>query len=343
MSESPEKNIQKEQETEKRKDSASAPLLEIRGLHVSFQSRGKKLRAVRGIDLKLAPGEILGLVGESGSGKSVAMKAVMNLLPENARVEADSIRLDHLELLSLSETERRKLCGKSVSMIFQDPMTSLDPLMNVGGQLAEVLRRNAALRTKTEIRERSLDILKKVGIPAPEERLRQYPHELSGGMRQRILIAMALCSGPKLLIADEPTTALDVTIQAQILSLLDELRKEFQSSIILITHDMGVVASICQRIAILYGGLIMESGSAEDIFYHAGHPYTRALLRAVPGGDIEEGKRLLAIEGSPPSLMELPKGCPFAPRCERAKERCFRELPGRTTLGEGHELFCHNP
>lgn len=343
MSESPEKNIQKEQEAEKRKDSASAPLLEIRGLHVSFQSRSKKLQAVRGIDLKLAPGEILGLVGESGSGKSVAMKAVMNLLPENAKIEANSIRLDHLELLSLSETERRKLCGKTVSMIFQDPMTSLDPLMNVGGQLAEVLRRNAALRTKAEIRERSLDILKKVGIPAPEERLRQYPHELSGGMRQRILIAMALCSGPKLLIADEPTTALDVTIQAQILSLLDELRKEFQSSIILITHDMGVVASICQRIAILYGGLIMESGSAEDIFYHAGHPYTRALLRAVPGGDIEEGKRLLAIEGSPPSLMELPKGCPFAPRCERAKERCFRELPGRTTLGEDHELFCHNP
>ena len=316
-------------------------VLEVRDLNVTFHARGQEIRAVRGVNLDVYPGEILGIVGESGSGKSVTMKAVLGILPENASVKAGSLKLRSTEMTSLSEEEYRRLRGKDITMIFQDPMTALDPVMTVGKHMEEVLKRNLGLKNKEEIRQKSIEMLDKVGIPDPPSRLKQYPHEFSGGMRQRVLIAMALACGPKLLIADEPTTALDVTIQAQILDLLQELEEQYHTSIVLITHDMGVVATVCQRIAIMYGGLIMETGTADEIFYDPKHPYTRALLRAIPSTELKEGERLQAIEGLPPSLINPPAGCPFAERCEYAEEKCRRELPAYHTFSQTHQAMCH--
>jgi oligopeptide/dipeptide ABC transporter ATP-binding protein len=316
-------------------------VLEVRDLNVTFHARGQEIRAVRGVNLDVYPGEILGIVGESGSGKSVTMKAVLGILPENASVKAGSLKLRSTEMTSLSEEEYRRLRGKDMTMIFQDPMTALDPVMTVGKHMEEVLKRNLGLKNKEEIRQKSIEMLDKVGIPDPPSRLKQYPHEFSGGMRQRVLIAMALACGPKLLIADEPTTALDVTIQAQILDLLQELEEQYHTSIVLITHDMGVVATVCQRIAIMYGGLIMETGTADEIFYDPKHPYTRALLRAIPSTELKEGERLQAIEGLPPSLINPPAGCPFAERCEYAEEKCRRELPAYHTFSQTHQAMCH--
>ena len=316
-------------------------VLEVRDLNVTFHARGQEIRAVRGVHLDVYPGEILGIVGESGSGKSVTMKAVLGILPENASVKAGSLKLRSTEMTSLSEEEYRRLRGKDMTMIFQDPMTALDPVMTVGKHMEEVLKRNLGLKNKEEIRQKSIEMLDKVGIPDPPSRLKQYPHEFSGGMRQRVLIAMALACGPKLLIADEPTTALDVTIQAQILDLLQELEEQYHTSIVLITHDMGVVATVCQRIAIMYGGLIMETGTADEIFYDPKHPYTRALLRAIPSTELKEGERLQAIEGLPPSLINPPAGCPFAERCEYAEEKCRRELPAYHTFSQTHQAMCH--
>ena len=316
-------------------------VLEVRDLNVTFHARGQEIRAVRGVNLDVYPGEILGIVGESGSGKSVTMKAVLGMLPENASVKAGSLKLRSTEMTSLSEEEYRRLRGKDMTMIFQDPMTALDPVMTVGKHMEEVLKRNLGLKNKEEIRQKSIEMLDKVGIPDPPSRLKQYPHEFSGGMRQRVLIAMALACGPKLLIADEPTTALDVTIQAQILDLLQELEEQYHTSIVLITHDMGVVATVCQRIAIMYGGLIMETGTADEIFYDPKHPYTRALLRAIPSTELKEGERLQAIEGLPPSLINPPAGCPFAQRCEYAEEKCRRELPAYHTFSQTHQAMCH--
>ena len=236
---------------------------------------------MRGVSLTVEEGEILGLVGESGSGKSVTMKAVLGILPENAEVQSDSLKLNGAELSGLKEEEYRKLRGKDMTMIFQDPMTALNPLVKIGKQLEEVILRHSSC-SKSEAREKGVEMLRKVGIPMPEQRMKQYPHEFSGGMRQRVLIAMALACEPNLLIADEPTTALDVTIQAQILDLLKELKEEYHTSIVLITHDMGVVATVCSKVAIMYGGLIMECGTSEEVFYHPKHPYTRALLEAFP-------------------------------------------------------------
>ena len=316
-------------------------VLEVRDLNVTFHARGQEIRAVRGVNLDVYPGEILGIVGESGSGKSVTMKAVLGILPENASIKAGSLKLLSTEMTSLSEDEYRRLRGKDMTMIFQDPMTALDPVMTVGKHMEEVLKRNLGLKNKEEIRQKSIEMLDKVGIPDPPSRLKQYPHEFSGGMRQRVLIAMALACGPKLLIADEPTTALDVTIQAQILDLLQELEEQYHTSIVLITHDMGVVATVCQRIAIMYGGLIMETGTADEIFYDPKHPYTRALLRAIPSTELKEGERLQAIEGLPPSLINPPAGCPFAQRCEYAEEKCRRELPAYHTFSQTHQAMCH--
>ena len=316
-------------------------VLEVRDLNVTFHARGQEIRAVRGVNLDVYPGEILGIVGESGSGKSVTMKAVLGILPENAYVKAGSLKLRSTEMTSLSEEEYRRLRGKDMTMIFQDPMTALDPVMTVGKHMEEVLKRNLGLKNKEEIRQKSIEMLDKVGIPDPPSRLKQYPHEFSGGMRQRVLIAMALACCPKLLIADEPTTALDVTNQAQILDLLQELEEQYHTSIVLITHDMGVVATVCQRIAIMYGGLIMETGTADEIFYDPKHPYTRALLRAIPSTELKEGERLQAIEGLPPSLINPPAGCPFAERCEYAEEKCRRELPAYHTFSQTHQAMCH--
>lgn len=314
-------------------------VLEVENLRTVFKSRGQEVQAVRGVSLSVGAGEIVGIVGESGSGKSVTMKAVMGILPENAEVSSDAVRLNGTELSGLSEDEYRNMRGKEMTMIFQDPMTALNPLVKIGRQLEEVILRHSTC-TKTEAKEKAVEMLKKVGIPMPEQRVKQYPHEFSGGMRQRVLIAMALACEPKLLIADEPTTALDVTIQAQILDLLKELEKEYHTSIVLITHDMGVVATVCSRIAIMYGGLIMESGTSEEIFYDPKHPYTKALLRAIPSLELKEGERLQSIAGLPPSLINPPDGCPFAERCEYATERCRAEMPQYQQFSETHRAMC---
>lgn len=316
-------------------------VLEVRDLNVTFHARGQEVKAVRGVNLDVYQGEIVGIVGESGSGKSVTMKAVLGILPDNATIQAESLKLHDTEMTALSDEEYRKLRGRDMTMIFQDPMTALDPVMTVGRHMEEVLRRNLGMTDKAEIRKKSIEMLDKVGIPAPESRLKQYPHEFSGGMRQRVLIAMALACNPKMLIADEPTTALDVTIQAQILDLLQELEEQYHTSIVLITHDMGVVATVCQRIAIMYGGLIMETGTSDEIFYDPKHPYTKALLRAIPSTELKEGERLQAIEGLPPSLIDPPAGCPFAERCEYATERCRMELPSYHTFSDTHRAMCH--
>ena len=316
-------------------------VLEVRDLNVTFHARGQEVKAVRGVNLDVYQGEIVGIVGESGSGKSVTMKAVLGILPDNATIQAESLKLHDTEMTALSDEEYRKLRGRDMTMIFQDPMTALDPVMTVGRHMEEVLRRNLGMTDKAEIRKKSIEMLDKVGIPAPESRLKQYPHEFSGGMRQRVLIAMALACNPKMLIADEPTTALDVTIQAQILDLLQELEEQYHTSIVLITHDMGVVATVCQRIAIMYGGLIMETGTSDEIFYDPKHPYTKALLRAIPSTELKEGERLQAIEGLPPSLIDPPAGCPFAEHCEYATERCRMELPSYHTFSDTHRAMCH--
>ena len=314
-------------------------VLEVQNLKTSFKSRGQEVQAVRGVGFTVEKGEIMGLVGESGSGKSVTMKAVIGILPENARIECDSLKLNGKELTELSADQYRKLRGKEMTMIFQDPMTALNPLKKIGAQLEEVILRHGNC-TKQEAKAKAIEMLRKVGIPVPEQRVKQYPHEFSGGMRQRVLIAMALACEPQLLIADEPTTALDVTIQAQILDLLKELQKEYETSIVLITHDMGVVATVCDKISIMYGGLIMETGKTDEIFYNPKHPYTKALLRAIPSVDLPEGERLQSIEGLPPSLVNPPVGCPFAERCEYATERCFKEMPQYKEFSETQRAMC---
>lgn len=314
-------------------------VLEVKNLKTVFKSRGQEVQAVRGVGFSVGKGEIMGLVGESGSGKSVTMKAVIGILPDNATISSDSLKLNGKELSELSKDEYRKLRGKEMTMIFQDPMTALNPLKKVGKQLEEVILRHSDC-TKQEAREKAIEMLRKVGIPVPEQRIKQYPHEFSGGMRQRVLIAMALACEPQLLIADEPTTALDVTIQAQILDLLKDLQEEYDTSIVLITHDMGVVATVCDKIAIMYGGLIMETGKTDEIFSNPKHPYTKALLRAIPSVDLKEGERLQSIEGLPPSLVNPPAGCPFAERCEYATDRCFKEMPEYKEFSETQRAMC---
>lgn len=314
-------------------------VLDVENLRVAFRSRKQNVQAVRGIDFFIEEGEILGIVGESGSGKSVAMKAVLGILPKNAEVISDKLSLNDIELSNLRENEYRKIRGSKITMIFQDPMTALNPLMRIGQQIEEIIIRHQKC-TKSEANKKAIQILSQVGISMPEQRMKQYPHEFSGGMRQRVLIAMALACEPQLLIADEPTTALDVTIQAQILDILRDLQQKYNMSVALITHDMGVVASMCTRVIIFYGGLIMERGTVDEIFYNPKHPYTKALLNAIPSINLKEGERLSSIPGLPPSLVNPPEGCPFAERCEFAFERCYSEMPSFTQHSETQFSAC---
>jgi oligopeptide/dipeptide ABC transporter ATP-binding protein len=314
-------------------------LLKVNDLKTTFYSKNKKIEAVRGVNFELKSGDILGVVGESGSGKSVLMKSLMNILPQNAKIDSGEIYFEGKDILKLPSQEMRKIRGKEIAMIFQDPMTALNPLKKVGEHIIEVLIRHKGIN-KSAAKKLAIDALRDVGIPMPEKRIDQYPHEFSGGMRQRVLIAMALACSPKLLIADEPTTALDVTIQAQILELLKALKEKNNMSIILITHDLGVVASLCNRIKVMYGGLIMEEGLTEEIFYETKHPYTKALLNSIPKIQGEEKIRLKPIKGLAPSLLNPPKGCPFAERCELVNTKCFNEMPEHKIFSETHKAMC---
>lgn len=322
----------------------SEHLLEVKNLRTNFATGGGIVQAVRGVSLYVDAGEFIGIIGESGCGKSVSMMSVMQLLADNAAVRADAILFDGMDLQKQSRKQMRKLLGSSIGMIFQDPMTSLNPLYTIGNQLMEPLRQHQKM-TRAAAKARALEMLRLVGINEPEKRLKQYPHELSGGMRQRVMIAIAMCCTPKLLIADEPTTALDVTIQAQIMELMAELKDRFSTATILITHDLGVIASVCSRVMVMYGGKIMEEGSVEDIFYAPGHPYTEGLLRSVPGDGSGSREKLIPIPGSPPDLMNPPAGCPFAARCPKAMRICSMAPAELTELGPNHRAACwlHHP
>ncbi|MEK5389194.1 ABC transporter ATP-binding protein [Margalitia sp. FSL K6-0131] len=317
----------------------SDTLLEVKDLKTTFYDGKTRLEAIRGINLNVQKGEILGIVGESGSGKSVLMKSIMGIIPKTAKVESGEMILNGRHIENLSNKEKRAIRGKEIAMIFQDPMTALNPLKKVGDHLVELLVRVRGMK-KAEAKNEAIEMLRMVGIPSPEARVNQYPHEFSGGMRQRVLIAMALSCNPELLIADEPTTALDVTIQAQILNLLKKLQSENDMSVVLITHDLGVVASLCSRIVVMYAGMIMEEGLAAEIFYSPKHPYTKALLNSIPKMDDGEKSRLKPIKGSAPSLNNLPKGCPFAERCELAMEKCFTEMPAYKKFSETQSSMC---
>ena len=315
-------------------------LLEVENLTTNFHIGVGCVQAVRGVSFHLDAGESLGIVGESGSGKSVTMMSIMGLLPEYADVTADAIRFDGTDMLHLSAGEFRKIRGNGIGMIFQDPMTSLNPLYTVEDQITEPLRVHKNMK-KAEARAAALELLRKVEIPNPEARLKQYPHELSGGMRQRVMIAAAIACHPKLVIADEPTTALDVTIQAQVLELLQHLKRESNTSIIMITHDLGVIASMCSRILVMYGGIICEQGSAREIFYSPKHPYTWGLLRSIPKMSEERPEKLVPINGTPPDMLRPPKGCPFAPRCPYAMPVCRSYLAPETAISDTHRCACH--
>jgi dipeptide transport system ATP-binding protein len=314
-------------------------LVEIENLSVEFPTQGGIMRAVDGVSLKLEEGEVLGVVGESGSGKSVTMLALMGLIPFPGRVKADKLAFNGRDLLTISDKDRRKLTGKDVAMIFQEPTTSLNPSFTVGFQLTETLRLHEGMDRKAAER-RAVELLGQVGIPSPESRLSAYPHQLSGGMNQRVMIAMAIACNPKLLIADEPTTALDVTIQAQILDLLISLQKERNMGLVMITHNMGVVADTAQRVMVMYAGQIMEERSAADLFASPQHPYTAALLAALP--ERSEGGRLATIPGVVPGLYDRPKGCLFSPRCAYATEHSRNVRPALKPWAGGH-IRCHYP
>ena len=314
-------------------------LLEVKRLNTEFKIGVGTVQAVRDVSFSLAEGESIGIVGESGSGKSVTMLSVMGLLPAYADISADSILFDGRELTKMSARELRDLHGRDIGMIFQDPMTSLNPLFTVESQLTEPLRIHLKL-SRAEARKRALELLRQVEIPNPEARLKQYPHELSGGMRQRVMIAIALACEPKLLIADEPTTALDVTIQAQILELMMDLKEKLGMAIIMITHDLGIVARMCEKIAVMYAGKIVEYGTTDEIFYEPKHEYTKGLLRSIPRLDSKDHERLVPIEGTPVDMLNPPKGCPFAPRCGACMKVCLREMPPRTDFSDTHYTQC---
>ncbi len=314
-------------------------LLEIKDLKVSFASKKTEVPAIQGISYYLDEGEVLGIVGESGSGKSVSSHCILKLLPENGRIKGGQILFEGKDLLPMGAKEIANIRGNKISMIFQDPMTSLDPLFTVGHQIEESLKKHTSLNKKQR-EERVIQLLDMVGINQPEKRMKQYPHEFSGGMRQRAMIAMALSLGPKLLIADEPTTALDVTIQAQIIELLKKLKDELNMAIIFITHDLGVVSDICDKIIVMYAGEIIESGKKRQIFYESRHPYTEGLLNSVPKIEQSREEKLVPIEGNPPDMQLLGPECPFAHRCGYAMKICAKQKPPKMTVEEGHEVSC---
>ncbi|MGN7359029.1 ABC transporter ATP-binding protein [Paenibacillus sp. SAF-054] len=314
------------------------PLLNVDELRVSFQTRDGQNQAVRGVSFHVGAGETVGIVGESGSGKSVSAKAIMGLIAPPGKITHGSVDFQGQDLVNMTESQWRKLRGNRIAMVFQDPMTALNPVKTIGYQMTEVIRRHRGIGKKEALQE-AVEMLRKVGITEPERRVKQYPHEFSGGMRQRVMIAMALSCSPELLIADEPTTALDVTIQAQILDLLKQLKEESDTAVMLITHDLGVVAQVCSRVVVMYGGMVMEEGTVEDIFYRTGHPYTQGLLRSLPKRVGANRERLVPIEGSPPDLIDPPAGCPFRDRCPYAFDKCS-ELPPMAELAEGHRSLC---
>ena len=314
-------------------------LLEVRDLQVSFFTPAGEVKALNDVSIHLKEGEVLGIVGESGSGKSVTAYSLMGLTAHPGKLMGGTLQFNGHEIENMSEKEMRKIRGKEVSIIFQDPMTSLNPVYTIGNQIMEVIRLHTD-KDKKQAYERAKELLELVGINEPEKRLKQYPHELSGGMRQRVMIAIALACEPKLLIADEPTTALDVTIQAQILELMMELKDKLGMAIIMITHDLGVVASMCDRIAVMYAGRIIEYGTTDDIFYHPHHMYTKGLIRSIPRLDTKEHERLVPIEGTPVDLLNPPAGCPFAPRCESCMKICLREMPPVTQFDDVHYTQC---
>jgi len=315
-------------------------LLVVDNLNVSFPTDDGVVQAVRGVSYTVRNGEAMGIVGESGSGKSVSSLAVMGLLPKNARISG-SVRFRGRELIGLNEREMSQLRGEKIAMIFQDPLTSLNPVYTVGYQIAEALHAHHEMSKKAAL-DRSAELLGIVGIPYPEQRISNYPHELSGGMRQRVVIAIAMANDPDVIIADEPTTALDVTVQAQVLEALETARAETGAALIIITHDLGVIAGHSDRIAVMYAGKLVETGSTEEVFYRPRMPYTLGLLGSLPRLDQQERQRLTPIKGAPPSLLNLPPGCPFTPRCPLAEDICDAEEPELLMAeGTGHSAACH--
>ena len=315
-------------------------ILEVKDLQTSFLTSFGEVKAVRGVSFFVNKGESVGIVGESGSGKSVTSLSVMQLLVGTGKIIGGSVKLNGRELVGLSPKEMRSIRGKEVAMIFQDPMTSLNPLIPVGEQVGEMLWSHDKSLSKAQREERVIDLFRMVRIPEPETRLKSFPHEFSGGMRQRVMIAMALACKPDLLIADEPTTALDVSIQDQILKLMRSIQKEMGMSIMFITHDLGVVAELCSRVLVMYGGLIMEEANIYDVFENPLHPYTMGLIASIPDINQDKSKKLQPIIGSPPDMIHPPEGCPFAPRCPYACRICLHQLPPVFSAGEGHKSRC---
>ena len=314
-------------------------MLEVRDLHTSFFTPAGEVKAVNGISFNLDHGKVLGIVGESGSGKSVSAYSILQILTHPGRIVSGSIKFNGQELVGAGENVMRTIRGNKISIIFQDPMTSLNPVYTIGNQLREAILLHTN-RNKQQAQERAIEMLQLVGINEPEKRLKQYPYELSGGMRQRVMIAMALACEPDIIIADEPTTALDVTIQAQILELMQDLQKKLGMAIIMITHDLGVIASMCDEVIVMYAGSVCERGTADNIFYRPRHEYTKGLIRSIPNIDLDDKVRLIPIEGTPIDLLRMPSGCPFAPRCEKAMKICLEGRAPEVWVGKDHLAAC---